>query len=199
MASTCTGARVSKFIVDKDVDDNAGNGYQSAVISGGIAYSEIYGVDGMAVTAASQINGGFSRFCSSSFEQAGRFEGRGFVDDIYLTGEENDEGLFWALDTANGAIWALPGLGRGGWETAVQVDTGSMNTVGVLLMDDNTAPVYLWVGTKRRPRMPISSSAMASPPPAALSTPGCRPVRTASARAWALTECPIPPISRPWG
>lgn len=143
-----TGARVSKFIVDKDVDDNAGNGYQSAVISGGIAYSEIYDVDGMEVTAASQINGGFSRFCSSSFEQAGRFEGRGFVDSIYLTGEENDEGLFWALDTASGAIWALPGLGRGGWETGIQVDTGSMNTVGVLLMDDNTAPLYLWVGTK---------------------------------------------------
>ncbi|WP_256438882.1 choice-of-anchor I family protein [Synechococcus sp. CCY 9618] len=143
-----TGARVSKFIVDKDVDDNADNGYQSAVISGGIAYSKIYDVDGMEVTAAAQINGGFSRFCSSSFEQAGRFEGRGFVDAIYLTGEESDEGLFWALDTANGAIWALPGLGRGGWETAVQVDTGSMNTVGVLLMDDNTAPIYLWVGTK---------------------------------------------------
>ena len=144
-----TGARISKFIIDKDVDNDASNGYQSAMISGGIAYSEIYDVDGLEVTAASQINGGFSRFCSSSFEQADRFgAGRGFVDNIYLTGEESDEGLFWALDTESDAIWALPGLGRGGWETAVQVDTGSVNTVGVLLMDDNTAPIYLWVGEK---------------------------------------------------
>ncbi|MCP9806626.1 choice-of-anchor I family protein, partial [Cyanobium sp. T1B-Tous] len=143
------GARISKFIIDKDVDDDASNGYQSAIISGGIAYSEIYDVDGAEVTDASQINGGFSRFCSSSFEQADRFgAGRGFVDNIYLTGEESDEGLFWALDTESDAIWALPGLGRGGWETAVQVDTGSVNTVGVLLMDDNTAPIYLWVGEK---------------------------------------------------
>ena len=144
-----TGARISKFIIDKDVDDDASNGYQSAMISGGIAYSEIYDVNGVEVTDATQINKGFSRFCSSSFEQADRFgAGRGFVDNIYLTGEESDEGLFWALDTESDAIWALPGLGRGGWETAVQVDTGSVNTVGVLLMDDNTAPIYLWVGEK---------------------------------------------------
>ena len=144
-----TGARISKFIIDKDVDNDASNGYQSAMISGGIAYSEIYDVNGVEVTDATQINKGFSRFCSSSFEQADRFgAGRGFVDNIYLTGEESDEGLFWALDTESDAIWALPGLGRGGWETAVQVDTGSVNTVGVLLMDDNTAPIYLWVGEK---------------------------------------------------
>jgi len=32
------------------------------------------------------------------------------------------------------------------------VDTGSRNTVGVILMDDNTAPIYLWVGEKSTSR-----------------------------------------------
>ncbi|WP_411869833.1 choice-of-anchor I family protein [Vulcanococcus limneticus] len=144
-----TGARISKFIIDKDVDDDASNGYQSAMVSGGIAYKEIIDAEGNAVTSAAQLNGGFARFCSSSYEQADRFgAGRGFVDSIFLTGEESDEGLLYALDTETEVIYALAGLGRAGWETAIQVDTGSINTVGVLLMDDNTAPIYLWVGEK---------------------------------------------------
>ena len=144
-----TGARISKFIVQKDVDNNASNGFQSAVISGGIGYSSIVDAAGNPVTSASQLNGGFARFCSGSFEAANLFgQGRGFVNATYLTGEESSEGLFYALDTKGDTIYALPGLGRGGWETATQVDTGSNNTVGVLLMDDNTAPIYLWVGTK---------------------------------------------------
>ncbi|WP_198006477.1 choice-of-anchor I family protein [Cyanobium sp. PCC 7001] len=144
-----TGARIHKLIVDKDTDDDASNGYQSALIAGGIAYTSIIDADGNLVTDAAQIGGGFNRFCSGSFEMANRFgEGHGFVDALYLTGEEADEGLFYALDTATDTLYALPGLGRGGWETAVQVDTGSSDSVGVLLMDDNTAPLYLWVGTK---------------------------------------------------
>ena len=144
-----TGARISKFIVDKDVDNNASNGFQSAVISGGIAYSSIVDAAGKPVTSASQLNGGLARFCSGSFEAANLFgKGRGFTNATYLTGEESSEGLFYALDTKSDTLYALPGLGRGGWETATQVDTGSKNTVGVLLMDDNTAPIYLWVGTK---------------------------------------------------
>lgn len=147
------GARITRFIVDKDVDNNARNGYQSAVIAGGIAYEKIVGADGQLVVDASQVGGGFSRFCSGSFEQANRFgAGRGFRDSIYLTGEENDEGLFYALDPKSETLYALPGLGRGGWETAVQVDTGSRSTVGVLLLDDNTAPLYLWVGQKSSAR-----------------------------------------------
>ena len=144
-----TGARISKFIIDKDIDNDASNGYQSAVIAGGIAYTSIVDVNGNRVTDAAQINGGFNRFCSGSFERANQFgKDRGFADSLYLTGEEADEGLFYALDTKTDTMYALAGLGRGGWETAIQVDTGSRNTVGVLLMDDNTAPIYLWVGEK---------------------------------------------------
>ncbi len=144
-----TGARISKFIVDKDLDNDASNGYQSTVIAGGIAYRAIVDANGNRVTNAAQINGGFNRFCSGSFEAANQFgDSRGFADSLYLTGEEADEGLFYALDTKTDVMYTLAGLGRGGWETAIQVDTGSRNTVGVLLMDDNTAPIYLWVGEK---------------------------------------------------
>jgi hypothetical protein len=146
-----TGARVSKFIVDKDTDDDASNGYQSSILSGGIAYSAIYDANGAPVTSASQIEGGgFGRFCSSTYIGANSFGGgRGFADGIYLTGEENGNvGRFWALDTATGGFWSLPGLGRAGWENATLIDTGSPDTVAVLLMDDNTAPIYLWVGEK---------------------------------------------------
>jgi hypothetical protein len=144
-----TGARISKFIIDKDVDNDASNGYQSAVITGGIAYTSIIDANGNRVTDAAQLNGGLSRFCSGSFEAANKFgKERGFADSIYLTGEETSNGLIYALDTKTDTLIALAGLGKAGWETAIQVDTGSRNTVGVLLMDDNTAPIYLWVGEK---------------------------------------------------
>jgi hypothetical protein len=144
-----TGARISKFIIDKDVNDNATDGYQSAIIKGGIAYDTIIDANGNRVTSAAQLNGGLARFCSSSLEEANKFgPRRGFVDRTYLTGEESSEGLNYALDTKTDTMYALPGLGRAGWETAIQVDTGSRKTVGVLLMDDNTAPAYLWVAEK---------------------------------------------------
>ena len=147
------GARISKLIIDKDVDNDASNGYQSAVIAGGTAYSKIIDANGNRVTDAAQINGGFTRFCSGSFEAANRFgKDRGFANGIYLTGEETPNGLTYALDTTTDTIYALAGLGRGGWETAVQVDTGSRNTVGLLVQDDNTAPIYLWVGQKSTSR-----------------------------------------------
>jgi hypothetical protein len=143
------GARISKFIIDKDVDDDVSNGYQSAVIAGGIAYSSIVDASGNRVTDAAQINGGLNRFCSGSFEAANQYgNGRGFADGIYLTGEETANGLTYALDTKTDTMYALAGLGKAGWETAIQVDTGSRATVGLLVLDDNTAPLYLWVGSK---------------------------------------------------
>ena len=143
------GARISKFIIDKDVDDDASNGYQSAVVAGGTAYNRIIDANGNRVTNAGQLNGGFNRFCSGSFEQANRFGYRqGLADSMYLTGEETTNGLTYALDTKTDTMYALAGLGRAGWETAIQVDTGSRNTVGLLVLDDNTAPIYLWVGQK---------------------------------------------------
>lgn len=149
------GARVHRFIVDADSDDDPTNGQQSRILRGGIAYASVYGADGALITKAAEVNAlvpsgkGFSRFCSSTYVAAESFgPDRGFVDGIYLTGEESSEGLIWALDAAQGDLWAVPAVGRAGWENAALVDTGSTDTVAVMLMDDSTAPIYLWVGTK---------------------------------------------------
>ncbi len=146
-----TGARIQKFVIDPDGDDNPANGHQPVVLSGGLAYSTIYDETGTDVTGSFE---GFDRFCSAGFfsGQAGTghfASGSGFVDDIYLTGEEADEGLMWALDTASGDFWAAPALGRAGWENATLVDSGDAATTAVLLMDDTRAATpLLWVGVK---------------------------------------------------
>ena len=135
---TITGARISQFIVDKDVDDDAGNGFQSRIVSGGLAYDTVIGSD----------DNGFDRFCSASLFQANQFgAGRGFANRLYLTGEENN-GAMYVLDPATRTLWEAPSLGKGTWENAALVDTGSSATVGLVLFDDTTAPLYFWLGNK---------------------------------------------------
>ena len=136
------GSRISRFIVDIDADDNAANGFQSRIVSGGLAYDKVISTD----------KNGFDRFCSANYEAANRFgTGRGFVNGTYLTGEEvfgSGGGAFYALDTANSDLYEVKAFGKGTWESATQIDTGSTNTVAVLLFDDAKAPLYLWVGQK---------------------------------------------------
>jgi len=148
-----TGARVSSLVIDKDVDNNASNGYQSAVIAGGLAYDSIY-LDGSdaAIDQAADLGAGFKRFCAANLVEANSFGGgKGFADRIYLVGEEEfiaDGGSFFALDVNGRAIHEVVGFGKGTWESATIIDTGSADTVAVLLFDDAKAPLYMWVGTK---------------------------------------------------
>ena len=148
-----TGARVSSLVIDKDVDNNASNGYQSAVIAGGLAYESIY-LDGSnaAIDQAADLGAGFKRFCAANLVEANSFGGgKGFADRIYLVGEEEfsaDGGSFFALDVNGRAIHEVVGFGKGTWESATIIDTGSADTVAVLLFDDAKAPLYMWVGTK---------------------------------------------------
>ena len=90
----------------------------------------------------------------------------GLVDPIYFAGEETGGdrtqvgGAFWALDVANGDLHALPAFGRGAWENATEVDTGTETHVAFMLTDDTApfdadgdgitegAPLYLYVGEK---------------------------------------------------
>lgn len=136
------GARISRFIVDIDADDNAANGFQSRILSGGLAYDKVIGTD----------TNGFDRFCSANLVEANSFgAGRGFADRIFLTGEEvfgGGGGAFYALDTANSDLHQVNAFGKGTWESATVIDTGSANTVAVLLFDDAKAPLRLWVGQK---------------------------------------------------
>ena len=175
------GARVSYFDIDKA---------SMSVVATGLAYSRIFDSTGTQATDAGFLpepqapffgstpspHLGYSRFCSSSLFEAEEFgDGRGLADRIYFTGEEDGSGfnsvggLEWALDPANGDMWAIPAVGRGAWENLTVLDTGNSTEVALLLMDDSSpfdadspfalpvgtgdadseaAPFYLYVGTK---------------------------------------------------
>jgi endonuclease I len=143
------GARVTYFDIDKT---------SRRVVDGGLAIARMYDRAGAVVTNTSQLElGGLDRMCSASLYEPQSFgSGRGLVDRIYLTGEETSTsfghphgGTYWALDTSNGDFWALPDFGRGSWENAALVDTGTTTHVAFLLGDDAPGrPLYLYVGQK---------------------------------------------------
>ncbi len=156
-----TGARVSYYDIDRG---------SRQIVAAGQAYDAIYDPTGARATNTDFLQNGFtglSRLCSASLFEPHQFGGgRGFEDRVFLTGEEDGGnynpvgGAEWALDPETGSLWALPDLGRGAWENATVLDTGSRNTVAVALSDDTSpfdadgdgvdeaAPLYLYVGTK---------------------------------------------------
>jgi endonuclease I len=143
------GARITYFDIDKT---------SRRVVDAGLAIARMYDRSGNVVTNVSQLElGGLDRMCSASLYEPQSFgAGRGLEDRIYLTGEETSTsfghphgGTYWALDTSNGYFWALPDLGRGSWENAALVDTGTTTHVAFLLGDDaQSTPLYLYVGAK---------------------------------------------------
>jgi hypothetical protein len=147
------GSRINSFIVDIDADDNAANGFQSRIVSGGLAYDKVIGND----------KNGFDRFCAAELVGANSFgTGKGFADLTYLTGEETSSttytgapagGAFYSLDVRNKDLYQVEGFGRAGFESAVLIDTGNRNTVAVVLLDDQSGvsgvPLYMWVGEKK--------------------------------------------------
>lgn len=143
---TVTGARITRFVVAKDIDANTTNGYQSRVLAGGLAYDQV-----ISPNAGFSLGSGINRFCSANLIPAGQFGGRGFGDRLYLAGEETGNGRFFALDASGAKLYHVPAFGLGGWESATAVDTGHANTVAVLLFDDTSGTpnyLYLWVGSK---------------------------------------------------
>jgi secreted PhoX family phosphatase len=142
-----TGARVSYFDIDRAT---------MGVVNAGQAYDRIYDRAGNLVSSAAQLNGGLSRFCSSAAFEANSFgAGRGLSDRAYFTGEETANGTMYVLDTASNQLHAAPALGRGAWENASQIDTGTTNKVAFILSDDTSgsassygSPLYMYVGTK---------------------------------------------------
>lgn len=143
------GARISYWDIDKTT---------RRVVDGGLAIARMYDRTGTVVTSTAQLElGGLDRTCSSAlFEPNLWGAGRGLVDRIYIMGEETSTafghphgGTYWALDTSNGDLWALPDFGRGSWENAALIDTGTTTHVAFLLGDDAQArPLYLYVGEK---------------------------------------------------
>ena len=142
-----TGARVSYFDIDRAT---------MGVVNAGQAYDRIYDRSGNIVANATQVSGGFNRFCSSAAFEANSFgAGKGLADRAYFAGEETANGTMYVLDTASNQLYAAPAMGRGAWENASQVDTGTANKVAFIMSDDTSgsatsygSPIYMYVGDK---------------------------------------------------
>ena len=108
-------------------------------------------------------NTSFYRFCSGQSYNPDTFgAGRGFVDDLYITGEEVFalNGRLFALDLTNRDFYQLSGVtgsasgGIGGmpydsWENAALLDTGETNHVALLLSPDGgSSDMQLYIGEK---------------------------------------------------
>lgn len=105
----------------------------------------------------------FDRFCSGQSYRPDTFgAGRGFVDDVYITGEEVGGGRLFAIDLANRDLYQLSGVagaaggGLGGmpfdsFENAALIDTGETGHVALLLSPDGgTRDLRLYIGEKGR-------------------------------------------------
>ena len=146
-----TGARVSFFDIDIETRE---------VVDTGLAFDTIINRAGEVVDEASDLEfEGLNRFCSAHYIEANQFgEGRGFVDDIFFTGEEaafsekpgeNGGGTEFALDVETNTLYAVPWLGRAAFENVTELDTGNDNTISLLIGDDRgAAPLLLYVGEK---------------------------------------------------
>jgi Bacterial protein of unknown function (DUF839) len=139
------GARVSFFDIDK-------SSFQ--IVNAGIAYHTIIDRMGNEVTSGTQLNEGtdpnkgFTRFCSAGMHKAGTY---GLEDDMFVTGEEGDNGLLYALDVNEGVFYCVPWAGRIARENVAFIDPGPHypNRVAMLTGDDTEgAPMYLYLGDK---------------------------------------------------
>ena len=136
------GARISYFRINKE---------SKAITEAGPAFHQIINRAGKEVVNASDlVFNGVSKLCSAFGSEPGKY---GFVDRIYLAGEETPGGTMFALDVNEKILWATPALGRGKWENAVPLDVPEINkTHIILLLGDDTpqAPLYLYVGEKNQ-------------------------------------------------
>ncbi len=137
-----TGARISSLILDKDTRQ---------LTDIGPAYDTVYNRAGAIVMDASDLDfNGLNRLCSAGYVPSGS---GGFVDDAFLTGEETYGGSGFILDVADDTLYAVPWLGRAGWESAAVLDlpTIAKTHVAVIIGDDRgDAALLLYVGEKQK-------------------------------------------------
>lgn len=136
-----TGARMSRLVFDKESRD---------LLEAGLAYNKIYNRAGEIVDDASDLDfNGLNRLCSAN---AAVQDQAGFVEDVFITGEETYGGTAFVLDVANETLWAAPWMGRAGWESVAILDIPGINRthVAILIGDDRgDAPLLLYVGKKQ--------------------------------------------------
>ena len=138
-----TGARVSKLVFDKETRE---------LMTMGPAYDTIYNRAGKMVDFFNGLDtvstSGLNRLCSAGSFVAGQ---AGFVDDVFLTGEETGGGTEFALDVATGELWAAPWMGRAAWESVAALEIPGFNNthVAILVGDDRgDAALLLYLGEK---------------------------------------------------
>lgn len=144
---------------------NGSTGGGSFVTSAQQAYSRWSSNGGSTWTATtSNSTTTFNRFCSSQLHAANTFGvNRGFVDNIYITGEEGGTNRLFANDVTNRDLYQLSGVpgsatslngGLAGiptdsWENAALIDTGDTTHVAMLMSaDGGTNTLKMYVGVK---------------------------------------------------
>jgi|GEM_PF-3807753 len=135
----------------------------SFVISAQQAYDRWSNNGGISFTNTTSVaNTSFRQFCSGQSYVPNTFgAGRGFVDDVYITGEETTNGRLFALDLDNrdfyqlsGATGSAGGGGIGGmpadaWENAALIDTGETDHIALLLSPDGgSEDMQIFIGEK---------------------------------------------------
>lgn len=145
--------------------DSGATSFPTSIVTGmGYAYDTIYDGGYHAISSPAPVASGavavgtygdanFDRFCSGTSYLVEQFGGgRGFADQIYITGEEVSGGAFYAVDQANSTMWEVPDLGNASWENAALVDTGNTTHVALVLNSDvGSSPgdyLRLYVGEK---------------------------------------------------
>jgi hypothetical protein len=142
--------------------NNGNTGGGSFVTSARQAYDRWSDDGGATWTVTTDTsNTGFSRFCSGQSYNPNTFgAGRGFVNDVYITGEEFSRNRLFAIDLDNRDFYQLSGVsgdasgGIGGmpfdsWENAALLDTGETGHVALLLSPDGgSSRMKLYIGEK---------------------------------------------------
>lgn len=146
----------------QNVIDTGTTGGVSFVLSARQAYDRWSPDAGLSWFATSDTSTTvFVRFCSSQSYAPHTFGvDRGFVDEIYVTGEEFGLDRLFALDSVgrdfyllSGVVGSAPG-GTGGmpfdsWENAALLDTGETDHVALLLSPDGGSQrMQLYIGEK---------------------------------------------------
>ncbi|MEK6237623.1 MAG: PEP-CTERM sorting domain-containing protein [Planctomycetales bacterium] len=142
---------------------NTGNpGGVSFVTSAQQAYSRWSNDGGMSFTSTTgPSDTTFSRFCSGQSYLPNTFgANQGFVDNVYITGEESSMGRLFAIDlgsrdlyqlsgTAGSASGGIGGMPSDNWENAALLNTGENTHVALLLSPDGgSQQMKLYVGEK---------------------------------------------------
>ena len=126
------------------------------------AYGRWSGNGGLSFTNTTSVsNTSFARFCSSQAYAPDTFgPDRGFVDQLYITGEEVGGGDLFVLDSLSRNFYELSGVtgsasgGIGGmsadsWENNALLDTGETEHIALMLAPDGgSSRMKLYIGEK---------------------------------------------------